>query len=146
MPVIAPASANGVVTHLNRVTNMSGGGSISGSTTHEDRFRVEGKPFALRGTYTLSDGDQVAEVGFNDGNVNRVFALRNFTTGTNVSFATVKKSYVYACFGLGVLLLPLFGIGLIFIALGVFGLRRLSRQNNLLELFEQVSGRGKGAA
>ena len=60
MATPTPASANGIVTHLNTVMDMSGGGSTSVRTTHEVRFRVEGKPFALPGTYTVAEGDHVA--------------------------------------------------------------------------------------
>jgi len=146
MATPTPASANGIVTHLNTVMDMSGGGSTSVRTTHEVRFRVEGKPFALPGTYTVAEGDQVAVAGHYRGDVIRVVELKNFTTGTRVSLSPIRKRTVYGLLVVGVLLLPLFGIGLLFIALGLIGLRNLSRQNAFLKHFEQIARSGKEVA
>ncbi len=138
LSVATAVTANGVVSHLERHQDVSGGGSASVRTTHETRFRVGGKPFVVRGTHTISDGDHVAVVGHPRGDAVRVFAMRNLSTGTGVTFTHGSTRMMYVCYALGVLLLPAFGLGLVFLGLGYLAQRNLNREKRLLDLLGQT--------
>lgn len=129
---------SGVVTHLRVDARVSGSSSSSVSTSHDTRFRVDGKPCAMWGTSTLSDGDRVALIGHQAGDVVRVFALKNLTTGTWVNFKRAKKWQIYMFMGLGLVLLPVYGIGLVFIGLGLLAMKAHSNEVAMLKRLDAI--------
>jgi hypothetical protein len=85
----------GKVSHLNRVSSITGGGGAAVETEHETTFRVNGRHVVVGDAVTwASDGDHVAIVGTETDGVLEPLAVRNDTSGYE-GYAEAR-SYTFA--------------------------------------------------
>lgn len=102
----------GKVSHLNRVSTVSGGGGGTDvSTSHQTTLRVDGRYVKVDGSMNwAADDDYVAIVGEEKEGVLEPMAMRNETSG-------YESSATASSYGFSILLIV---VGVIFIPAGLF--------------------------
>lgn len=100
MSLIAVA---GKVSHLNRVSSISGGGGGGAvSTSHQTTLRVDGRQVKVYGSMSwAADDDYVAIVGVEEEGVLEPLAIRNDTSGYESNAEAKSYTFAILCLFLG---------------------------------------------
>ncbi len=119
----------GVISGLDRTTQVSGGGDTLTSTTHISLFQLSGERVLLKTNFPamIADGDQLRLVGVRGQGQFTAIACKNITTGWATTFqrqgCAMTALIVFGVVGFGfTLIFPLFVVMPVFSAVGIFWL------------------------
>lgn len=121
-------AVTGKVSHLNRVSSITGGGGGTNvGTSHQTTLRVNGRHIKVDGPMSwVADDDHIAIVGLEEEGVLEPLAVRNDTSGYE-SYAEARS------YGFFLILLLLLGFFTFFIttAIGVWWIWGIEKQKKL---------------
>jgi hypothetical protein len=93
----------GKVSHLNRLSSVSGGGGGTAvSTSYQTTLRVDGRHVKVNGSMSwVADDDYIAIVGIEDEGVLDPLAIRNDSSGYESYAETKSYTFAIVCLILG---------------------------------------------
>lgn len=96
-------AVTGKVSHLNRVSSITGGGGGTDvETSHQTTLRVNGRHVKVEGPMSwVADDDHIAIVGVEEEGVLEPLAVRNDTSGYKSNAETRSYTFAIVCLFLG---------------------------------------------